>query len=62
MYQTIQEPEFKAPIKTWLPPEEIEPGALDQLKNAAKHPDVEARHHYVDAMALDLLRRPWDFD
>jgi 3-isopropylmalate dehydrogenase len=29
---------------------------------AAKHPDVEARHHYVDAMALDLLRRPWDFD
>jgi len=40
MYQTIQEPEFKAPIKTWLPPKEIEPGALDQLKNAAKHPDV----------------------
>jgi 3-isopropylmalate dehydrogenase len=29
---------------------------------AAKHPDVEARHHYVDAMALDLVRRPWDFD
>jgi 3-isopropylmalate dehydrogenase len=29
---------------------------------AAKHPDIEARHHYVDAMALDLVRRPWDFD
>jgi len=23
---------------------------------------VEAAHHYVDAMALDLVRRPWDFD
>ena len=40
MYQTIHDPDFKAPIKTWLPPEEIEPGALDQLKNAARHPDV----------------------
>jgi tRNA-splicing ligase RtcB len=40
MYQTIQETDFKAPIKTWLPPDEIEPGALDQLKNAARHPDV----------------------
>ncbi|WP_439495304.1 isocitrate/isopropylmalate dehydrogenase family protein [Bosea sp. (in: a-proteobacteria)] len=29
---------------------------------AAKHPDIEARHHYIDAMALDLVRRPWDFD
>ena len=29
---------------------------------AARHPDIEARHHYVDAMALDLVRRPWDFD
>jgi 3-isopropylmalate dehydrogenase len=25
-------------------------------------PDVTARHHYIDAMALDLVRRPWDFD
>src|SRR5438132_1332090 len=40
MYQTIHDPDFKAPIKTWLPPEEIELGALDQLKNAAKHADV----------------------
>jgi 3-isopropylmalate dehydrogenase len=31
-------------------------------ETAAKHPDIEARHHYVDAMALDLVRRPWDFD
>ncbi|HWL67030.1 MAG TPA: isocitrate/isopropylmalate dehydrogenase family protein [Geminicoccus sp.] len=29
---------------------------------AALHPEVEARHHYIDAMALDLVRRPWDFD
>jgi 3-isopropylmalate dehydrogenase len=29
---------------------------------AARHPDVQARHHYVDATALDLVRRPWDFD
>jgi 3-isopropylmalate dehydrogenase len=31
-------------------------------ETAARYPDVEARHHYVDAMALDLVRRPWDFD
>lgn len=31
-------------------------------EEAAKHPDIEANHHYVDAMALDLVRRPWDFD
>jgi 3-isopropylmalate dehydrogenase len=29
---------------------------------ATRHPDIEAAHHYVDAMALDLVRRPWDFD
>lgn len=29
---------------------------------AAEHPDIAADHHYVDAMALDLVRRPWDFD
>jgi len=29
---------------------------------AAEFPDVDARHHYIDAMALDLVRRPWDFD
>jgi len=29
---------------------------------AAQHPDIEAAHHYVDAMALDLVRRPWAFD
>ena len=31
-------------------------------ERAAAHPDIEARHHYVDATALDLVRRPWDFD
>lgn len=29
---------------------------------AAQHPDIAAGHHYVDAMALDLIRRPWEFD
>jgi 3-isopropylmalate dehydrogenase len=29
---------------------------------ATRHPGIEARHHYVDAAALDLVRRPWDFD
>lgn len=31
-------------------------------ETAALFPDIEAQHHYVDAMALDLVRRPWDFD
>jgi 3-isopropylmalate dehydrogenase len=29
---------------------------------AARHPDISATHHYVDAMALDLVRKPWAFD
>jgi 3-isopropylmalate dehydrogenase len=29
---------------------------------AARHPEIEARHHYVDATALDLVRKPWEFD
>lgn len=29
---------------------------------APEFPDVKAGHRYVDAMALDLVRRPWDFD
>lgn len=29
---------------------------------AARHPDIAADHCYVDAMALNLVRRPWDFD
>jgi 3-isopropylmalate dehydrogenase len=29
---------------------------------AHRHPGVTARHHYVDAAALDLVRRPWEFD
>jgi len=29
---------------------------------AARHPGIQARHHYIDATALDLVRRPWDFD
>ena len=29
---------------------------------AARHPQVRARHHYIDATALDLVRKPWEFD
>jgi 3-isopropylmalate dehydrogenase len=29
---------------------------------AARHPQVKASHRYIDATALDLVRRPWDFD
>jgi 3-isopropylmalate dehydrogenase len=29
---------------------------------AARHPGIAAADAYVDAMALDLVRRPWDFD
>jgi 3-isopropylmalate dehydrogenase len=29
---------------------------------AARHPGIAARHHYVDATALDLVRKPWTFD
>jgi 3-isopropylmalate dehydrogenase len=29
---------------------------------AAEYPDVRHDAAYVDAMALDLIRRPWDFD
>ena len=31
-------------------------------ERAALNADVEARHCYVDAAALNLLRQPWDFD
>jgi 3-isopropylmalate dehydrogenase len=29
---------------------------------AARNPAIEARHHYIDATALDLVRKPWVFD
>ncbi len=29
---------------------------------AAKHSDINTGYSYVDAQALDLIRRPWDFD
>ena len=31
-------------------------------ERAALHPDVEARHMYVDACALNMVRQPWAFD
>jgi 3-isopropylmalate dehydrogenase len=29
---------------------------------AKRHPDVTADHAYVDAMALNLIRKPWEYD
>lgn len=29
---------------------------------AADHPDTQIGYNYVDAQALDLVRRPWEFD
>ena len=29
---------------------------------AVGHPDIETGYSYVDAMALDMVRQPWDFD
>jgi 3-isopropylmalate dehydrogenase len=31
-------------------------------ERAAEFPDISPRYQYIDAMALDLVRRPWDFD
>jgi 3-isopropylmalate dehydrogenase len=31
-------------------------------ERARRFPEVEVEHRYVDATALDLVRRPWDFD
>jgi len=31
-------------------------------ERAARFPDIEARHNYVDATALDMIRKPWDYD
>lgn len=31
-------------------------------ERAALNTDIEAKHNYVDAQALYLVRRPWDFD
>jgi 3-isopropylmalate dehydrogenase len=31
-------------------------------EHAARHPDIETSCRYVDAMALSLIRNPWDYD
>jgi len=31
-------------------------------ERAARFPDIEKSYNYVDAQALDLVRRPWEFD
>lgn len=38
--ETILQGDMRVPIKTWLPVDEIEKGALEQLTNAASHPEV----------------------
>src|SRR5690242_13120146 len=36
----IREAPDSVPIRTWLPPAEIEPAAMQQLQKAAGHPEV----------------------
>ncbi|MCF3933432.1 isocitrate/isopropylmalate family dehydrogenase [Acuticoccus sp. M5D2P5] len=31
-------------------------------ERAAKRPDIEYGHSYIDALALDMVRKPWEFD
>ena len=31
-------------------------------ERARAFPDIEAHHNYIDATALDLIRKPWEFD
>ena len=31
-------------------------------ERALLFPDLQSDHNYVDAQALDLIRRPWEFD
>lgn len=31
-------------------------------ERAQRHPDIASDHAYIDATALNLVRRPWDFD
>ena len=38
--ETIQHGDMRVPIKTWLPTAEIEAGAMEQLVNAASHPEA----------------------
>jgi tRNA-splicing ligase RtcB len=38
----IEKDDYRVPVNAWIPPHEIEPGAMDQIDNAARHPDVTA--------------------
>lgn len=40
MPEVYSDPGFRVPIKCWLPVEEIEQGAMAQLRNAAEHPEA----------------------
>jgi 3-isopropylmalate dehydrogenase len=31
-------------------------------ERAVRFPDIEAQHNYVEATALDMIRKPWDYD
>ncbi len=31
-------------------------------ERATRHPDIRADHCYIDAMALNLVRQPWEYD
>ena len=40
MFEILDLPDTRATVKSWLPASEIEAGALRQIENAARHPEV----------------------
>ncbi len=49
---------------TGLRPAKAYPNAPRRLRDerAVRNPDIAISYNYVDAQALDLIRRPWEFD
>lgn len=41
-HEVIERDNFRVPIRTWLPVDEIDPPTMAQLENAARHPDAAA--------------------
>ena len=40
MKTLIERDDYRVPIRSWLPEDEIEPAAMAQLENAARHPEA----------------------
>lgn len=40
MVDVIQHPDLRVPVKMWMPGDEVEAGAMEQLRNVASHPEI----------------------